>query len=71
MKTFFELREARKKSMPPGDHVFDTKVKGVEIMVHKENGKFVLYIDRDKLDSFRDLNSAKKAGTEFIKQYKG
>jgi len=71
MKTFLELREARIKGMPPGDHVFDTKVKGTEVMVHKEKGKFVLYIDREKLDTYRDLNSAKKAGMEFIKQFKG
>ena len=71
MKTFSELREARKKKMPPGEHVFDTKVKGVGIMVHKEKGKFVVYVDGDKLDVFRDLNSAKKAGSEFVKQYKG
>ena len=43
MKTFSELREARKKKMPPGEHVFDTKVKGVGIMVHKEKGKFLIY----------------------------
>ena len=71
MKTFSELREARKKKMPPGEHVFDTKIKGIEVMVHKEKGKFSLYIDGDKLDVFRDLNSAKKAGSEFVKQYKG
>ena len=40
-------------------------------MVHKDKGKFVLYIDREKLDTYRDLNSAKKAGMEFVKQFKG
>lgn len=71
MKTFSELREARKGKMPPGEHAFDTKVKGTQIMVHKLKGKFDLYIDGDKLDSYRDLNSAKKAGMEFVKQFKG
>lgn len=71
MKTFLELREARNKKMPPGEHVFDTKEKGIEIMIHKQKGKFDLYIDRDKLDSFNNLNSAKKAGIEFVKQLKG
>ena len=71
MQTFFELREKMRKGMPPGEHVFDTKVKKTELMVHKEKGKFVLYIDGEKLDSYRDLNSAKKAGMEFIKQFKG
>ena len=57
--------------MPNGIHVFDTKVKGIEVMVHKEGGKFSVYVDREKLDTFRDLNSAKKAVLEFVKQYKG
>jgi len=35
MKTFLQLREAMKKGMPPGEHVFDTKMKGVKIMIHK------------------------------------
>ena len=30
MKTFLQLREAMKKGMPPGEHVFDTKMKGVK-----------------------------------------
>ena len=57
--------------MPPGEHVFDTKVKGIEVMVHKEKNKFVTYVDMERLDAFRDLNSAKKAGLEFVKQFKG
>ena len=70
MKTFLEIREARHKSMPPGEHVFDTKVKGVEVMVHKEKGKFTTYIDREKLDTYPNLNTAKKAGMEYVKQVK-
>lgn len=71
MKTFRDIREARSKGMPPGDHVFDKKVSGVQIMVHKEKNKFVTYVDGDKLDDYKDLNTAKKAGMEFVKQYKG
>ncbi len=70
MKTFFDLREAMSKGMPPGEHIFDTKVKGVEVMVHKEKGKFITYIDREKLDSYSNLNTAKKAGMEYVKQVK-
>ena len=40
MKTFLELREAMSKGMPPGEHVFDKKIKGVEVMIHKDKGKF-------------------------------
>jgi len=65
---FVEFREALKKGMPPGEHVFDKKVKGVEIMIHKEKNKFALYIDREKLDDFPNINMAKKAGMEFVKQ---
>jgi hypothetical protein len=71
MKTFAQIREKRKKEMPPGEHVFDTKLKGIHVMVHKQKNKYVTYVDMEKLDAFRDLNSAKKAGTEFVKQYKG
>lgn len=71
MKTFRELREARGKGMPPGEHVFDKKVSGVHVMVHKEKNKFVTYVDMEKLDDYKDLNTAKKAGMEFVKQYKG
>lgn len=70
MKQFTELREAMRKGMPPGEHVFDIKVKGVEVMVHKEKGKFTTYIDREKLDTYNNLNTAKKAGMEYVKQVK-
>jgi hypothetical protein len=70
MKTFLEIREALRKGMPPGEHVFDTKVKGIEVMVHKEKGKFTTYIDREKLDTYPNLNIAKKAGMEYVKQVK-
>ena len=67
MKTFIELREKMGKGMPPGEHVFDQKIGKSNLMVHKEKGKFVTYIDMEKLDSYPSLNMAKKAGTEFIK----
>jgi hypothetical protein len=70
MQTFSELREAMKKGMPPGQHVFDKKVKGIMVMVHKEKGKFVTYVDGDKLDTYRSQKEAEKAGMEFVKQYK-
>lgn len=66
-KTFFELRKAMRKGMPPGEHVFDTRVRGVEVMIHKHKGKFVTYIDREKLDSYNSLSSAKTASMAFLK----
>ena len=37
-------------------------------MVHKDKNKFALYIDKEKLDDYPNLNMAKKAGMEFVKQ---
>lgn len=71
MISFAQLRESLKKSMPPGEHVYDSKVNGYSVMVHKEKNKFVAYIDMEKLDSFNSLNDAKKAATQFIKMAGG
>ena len=57
--------------MPAGQHVFDTKIGKRELMIHKEKGKFVTYIDMEKLDTYRTQREAEKMGREFIKQYKG
>lgn len=65
MKQFSELR----KKMPPGDHVFDKKINGVQVMVHKDKGKFVAYVDGDKLDTYRTQREAEKAADQFVKQY--
>ena len=70
MLTFIQLREKMGKGMPPGEHVFDKKVNGKTVMVHKEKGKFVTYIDMEKLDSYPSLGMAKKAGMEFVKAAK-
>ena len=68
MKTFIEIREKMGKGIPrSGKHVFDKKIGKSTLMIHKEKGKFVTYIDMEKLDSYSSLNMAKKAGTEFIK----
>ena len=41
------------------------------LMIHKDKGRFVTYIDMEKLDSYRTAAEAEKMGKEFIKQYKG
>ena len=66
MKLFTELR---KKGMPPGEHISDFKVNRVPVMIHKEKGKFVAYVDGDKLDSYNSQKEAEKAGTQFVKQF--
>ena len=44
MITFQELREKKLKGMPPGEHVFDKKMKGVSVMIHKDRCWYVLFI---------------------------
>jgi len=66
MKTFKSLRK-----MPPGEHVADKKVKGVSIMVHKDKGKFIAYVDGDYLDAYRSEKEAMKAAEAFVKSFKG
>lgn len=68
MKTFKQIYEAK---MPPGEHVADMKIKGVDIMIHKDKGKYIVYIDGDKLDSYATEKEAERMAKEFIKQLKG
>ena len=55
--------------MPPGEHISDFKVNRVSVMIHKDKGKFVTYVDGDKLDSYNSQKEAEKAGTQFVKQF--
>jgi len=67
MKTFIELRE-RVKKMPPGEHVFDKKVNKTHVMVHKDKKGFTVYIDGEKLDTYRSQKEAEKMGVAFAKE---
>ena len=69
MKTFSQIREAKK--MPAGQHVFDKKINGIAVMIHKNNGMYDTFVDGDKLDSYKTQREAEKMAKEFIKQYKG
>jgi len=70
MKTFSQIREFRGRE-PKGSTVYDKKIKGIRISVRKDQGKFVTYVDNDRLDAYRSQREAEKAGQEFVKQYKG
>lgn len=68
MKTFSMLREATKKS---ANVVFDTKIDGVPVKIIKDGStSFVVYIDGDKLDTFRTLKSGETMAKRMIKQLK-
>jgi hypothetical protein len=66
MKTFQQIRE---KKMPAGEHVFDKKINGHTVMVHKDKKGFSVYIDGDKLDTFKSQKEAEKAGIAFAKEF--
>lgn len=68
MKRFSQIRELTGR-MPQGKHVFNKKVKGVSVMVHKDQGRYVTYVDGDRLDAYSSQKEAEKAGLEFVKVY--
>ena len=70
MKTFLDLRELTGRK-PEGKIVFNKKMKGVKVVIHKERNGFVAYIDGDRLDLYKSQREAEKAASEFMKQYKG
>jgi hypothetical protein len=69
MKTYFQLIELAGR-MPKGEHVFGKKTKGFSIMVHKDQDRYVTYVDGDRLDDYETQKEAEKAGLEFVTQYK-
>jgi len=70
MKTFQSLREKLDRH-PSGKMVFDKKIDRVPVMIHKEVGGYVVYIDGDRLDSYKTQQQAERMAKEFVKQYKG
>ena len=70
MKNFTQLRElAGRKAR--GRKVFSKKIKRISMEIYNDFGKFIVYIDNDRLDAYRTKREAEKAGMTFIKQYKG
>ena len=69
MLTFKELRESRLKKMPAGKHVYQKKVNKHDVMIHQDKKGFTVYIDGDKLDSYRTQREAEKAGVAFAKEF--
>jgi hypothetical protein len=39
-------------------------------MVHKDQDRYVTYVDGDRLDDYETQKEAEKAGLEFVTQYK-
>ena len=64
MKLFSEIRN----KMPAGEHVFSKTVKRHKVMIHKDKKGFSVYIDGDKLDTYRSQKEAEKMGVAFAKE---
>ena len=69
MKTFKQLRE--KRGHPDGEMVFNKKIARIPVMIHKEKSGFVVYIDGDRLDSYKTQREAENMAKQFVKNYKG
>lgn len=67
MKSFTDIRE-KKTKMPPGDHVSSKRVNKHTVMIHKDKKGFVVYIDGDKLDTYKSQREAEKFGVAFAKE---
>jgi hypothetical protein len=65
--TFFKLREKLDRH-PSGKMVMNKKIDRVPVMIHKEVSGFVVYVDGDRLDSYKTQKEAEKMAKEFIKQ---
>jgi len=65
MKSFKNIRE---KKMPAGDHVFSKKVNRHSVMVHQDKKGFSVYIDGDKLDTYKTQKEAERMGVTFAKE---
>lgn len=71
MKTFKQISEAVKAKNMSGDLVFSKNTNKVNVTVLRVKNKFVVYIDKDELDTFSSQKEAEKAGVQFAKELKG
>ncbi len=70
MKTFSQIREKLNRQ-PSGQMVFNKKIDRIPVMIHKEKAGFVVYIDGDRLDAYKNQREAEKMAKQFVKTYKG
>ena len=69
-KTFKDIRELAGRK-PSGNTILDTKIDRIPVKITKEKYGIVVYIDGDRLDSYKSQKEAEKMAKEFVKQYKG
>lgn len=67
--TLTTLREKLGRQ-PSGTMVMKKTIGRVPVMIHKEKSGFVVYIDGDRLDSYKNQQEAEKMAAEFVKQFR-
>ncbi len=70
MKKFKELRELTGRK-PQGQIVYDKKHGRIPVKIMKDRNEFIVWIDGDRLESYKNQREAEKMAKEFVKQYKG
>ena len=70
-KTLKNIREQLSKKRLPGNTVYTKRIGKNELMIKKVKNEFVVFIDNEKLDSYKNQREAERMGKEFLKQYKG
>ena len=70
-KTLKNIREQLSKKNVPGETVYTKTLGKNKLVIQKVKNDFVVFIDNEMLDSYKNQREAEKMGKEFIKQYKG
>ena len=67
MKRFSELTQSLQEAT---SYVYDKKVSGIRVQIAKVKSGFCVYLDGDKLDTYKSQKEAEQMAQDFIKQYK-
>jgi len=70
MKTYKEILLELAGRKPAGKSVFDKKLNGFPVLITKEKNEFVVYIDGDRLDSFKSQREAEQSAQKVTKALK-
>lgn len=65
MKSFRQIRE---RKVIQGTPVSSKRINKHNVSIVKHNNKFVVYIDKEKLDAYRSQKEAEKMGAAFAKE---
>lgn len=66
-KSLRENLEEKKANIPSSEKkIFDKKIKRVPVIITKGNKGYTVYIEGDKLDTYRSQGEAEKMAKEFV-----